>query len=331
MAVRSGGEAASAHAGCPLALPTPVVAAIAALLLLVAGCSAEPDDTSVESNTSTTSTVAVPTTTTAAPVVTRIVAAGDIACVPGKPVTPGECRMAATAALVDGLHPDVVLPLGDLQYELGKVADFSASYDATWGRFKAITRPVPGNHEYAGGKAKGYFGYFGAAAHGPDGWYSFDVPSSWHVVVLNSVCAAVGGCGPGSRQYEWLRADLDATTSECIVAAWHHPRWSSGLHHSDDTYEPFWQLLAQHGADLVLSGHDHHFERFAPKEGIVQIVAGTGGRSLYPIASREPGSAAAQARGFGVVELDLRPGGYTTTYRPVSGLDFSDGSTRSCE
>jgi hypothetical protein len=229
------------------------------------------------------------------------------------------------------LQPDVVLPLGDLQYETGRSADFAASYDATWGRMKAITRPVVGNHEYAGGKAPGYFGSFGAAAHPPDGWYSFDLADeSWHVVVLNGNCALVGGCGEGSRQYEWLRTNLESTTATCILAAWHQPRWSSGLHHSDPNYEPFWQLLAQHGADLVLGGHDHHYERFAAKQGIVQLVVGTGGRSLYPAPFAERGSVVRNANGFGVLELDLQRGSYRGAFRPIPGNPFTDEFSASC-
>jgi hypothetical protein len=261
----------------------------------------------------------------------RVVAAGDISCLGGTPVNTAECQMDATAQLVESLDPDVVLPLGDLQYQLGKRADFDAAYATNWGRFKAITRPVVGNHEYTGGKANGYFGYFGDAAHGPDGWYSFDAGATgWHVVVLNSVCGAVGGCGEGSRQLAWLRADLAATTSECLVAAWHHPRWSSGLHGSDESMDPIWRTLAARGADLVLSGHDHHYERFEPKDGLVQLVAGTGGRSLYPVLAREAGSIVVQTSGFGVLDLELRPGEYKATFRPVPGFDFSDSSTRSC-
>jgi hypothetical protein len=281
--------------------------------------------------TTTTSSASTTTTTAAAgdePIAT-VVAAGDIACPPARAPSPAECQMAATGALAESLHPDVLLPLGDLQYETGRAADFAASYDATWGRMKAITRPVVGNHEYAGGKAPGYFGSFGAAAHPPDGWYSFDL-GPWHLIVLNSVCAAVGGCGEGSREYAWLQADLEATTSECILAAWHHPRWSSGLHHSDATYEPFWQLLAQHGADLVLSGHDHHFERFTPKQGIVQYVVGTGGRSLYPILQREEGSAAAQSRGFGVLELRLFADRYEASFEPVPGFGYTEKVMQTC-
>jgi 3',5'-cyclic AMP phosphodiesterase CpdA len=259
----------------------------------------------------------------------RIVAAGDIACVPGRPATAGECQMEATAALVEALDPDVVLPLGDLQYERGKAADFDASYDRSWGRFKDRTRPVVGNHEYSGGRAAGYDAYFGAAAHGPGGWYSFD-GGGWHVVVLNSVCAPAGGCGQGSRQYDWLRRDLEATTSECILAAWHHPRWSSGLHGDDPSMEPAWQALAARGADVVVSGHDHHYERFEPRDGIVQYVVGTGGRSLYPVLGRESGSAAMQSRGFGVLEIELRPDAYRTTFHPVPGFDYTETVTRAC-
>ena len=304
----------------------------AAAVLALAGCSAE--STLPPAATGTTAPRSTTTTDTSEPVGKpfRIVAAGDVSCLAETPVTAAECQMVATAELVASLDADVVMPLGDVQYELGKAADYEASYANNWGRFKDITRPVVGNHEYTGGRANGYFGYFGDAAHGPDGWYSFEAgDSGWHVVVLNSVCSVVG-CGEGSRQLEWLRADLAATTAECIVAAWHHPRWTSGLHGSDASVQPLWQALAERGADLVLSGHDHHYERFEPKDGnLVQYVVGTGGRSLYPVVGREVGSAVAQARGYGVLDLELRPGEYTATFRPVPGFDFSDASTRSCK
>ena len=305
---------------------------VALAVLAASSCSADGPPAAAPSPETTSSSVASTSTTTAPrPAVEsfRIVAAGDISCVPGKPVTTAECQMAATADLVASLDPDLVLPLGDLQYELGKRADFDAAYATNWGRFKDITRPVVGNHEYTGGKAAGYFGYFGDAAHGPDGWYSFDVEHGWHVVVLNSVCSVVG-CGEGSRQLEWLRADLAATGAECILAAWHHPRWTSGLHGSDESMDAIWRALAERGADLALAGHDHHYERFEPKDGLVQYVVGTGGRNLYPFFGREDGSARAQARGFGVLDLELGPGVYTATFRPVPGFDFTDASTRSC-
>jgi acid phosphatase type 7 len=293
----------------------------------LAACSASGGDVP-EATTTTTTTTAAPTTTTAPPPIATVVAAGDLVCLPDQPVTPAECQMEATAQLAESLEPDVVLALGDIQYELGRPEDYVA-YDRTWGRMKAITRPVIGNHEYAGGEAPGYFGYFGEAAHPPGGWYSFDV-GPWHVVVLNSVCGPAGGCHQGSRQYEWLRADLEATTSECILAAWHHPRWSSGIHHSDPTVEPFWQLLAQHGGDLVLGGHDHHYERFAPERGIVQVVVGTGGRSLYPAPFAEAGTVVRDANAFGVLELELHEGSYRGAFRPVPGRPFSDEFSADC-
>ena len=261
----------------------------------------------------------------------RIVAAGDISCLAGTPVTAAECQMDATADLVESLDPDVVMPLGDLQYELGKRPDFDSTYATNWGRFKDITRPVVGNHEYTGGRAEGYFGYFGDAAHGPDGWYSFDAgDSGWHVVVLNSVCSVVG-CDEGSRQLEWLRADLAGSMAPCILAAWHHPRFTSGLHGSDTSVQLLWQALADRGADLVLSGHDHHYERFEPKDGgLVQYVVGTGGRSLYPAFGREEGSAALQARGFGVLEVELRPDSYDATFHPIPGFGYTEKIMRTC-
>ncbi len=261
-----------------------------------------------------------------------LVAAGDIACAPGQPAKPGQCQMEATAQLVESLQPTVVAPLGDLQYERGEASGFAGSYDPTWGRFKAITRPAPGNHEYAGGRAGGYFGYFGAAAAGVDGrgWYSYDL-GGWHVVVLNSVCSAVGGCGEGSQQLAWLRDDLRSnTTARCVLAYWHHARHSSGLHGGDPGYEPFWEALSQGGADVVLSGHDHHYERFAPIAGIRQFVVGTGGRNLYPVAAPLPGSEVHNTTTFGVLALTLRNDGYDWRFVPVPGSSFEDRGSGGC-
>jgi len=262
-----------------------------------------------------------------------LVAAGDIACVPGAVATAGECQMEATASLIESLDPEVVAPLGDLQYERGEAANFAASYAKTWGRFGDRTRPAPGNHEYAGGKAPGYFAAFDGRADGGDGrgWYSYDL-GGWHVVVLNSVCSAVGGCGEGSAQLTWLRADLAADTSRCTLAYWHHPRWSSGLHGSDDGYEPFWQALTDDGADIVLGGHDHHYERFAPRDGLRQFVVGTGGRSLYPVIAQEANSEVVDTQTFGVLALTLRPDGYDWRFVPVPDGDsnFTDVGSAGC-
>jgi 3',5'-cyclic AMP phosphodiesterase CpdA len=257
-----------------------------------------------------------------------LVAAGDIACAPGVATTPSQCQQAATAAVVESLDPEVVAALGDLQYERGQRAGFDAAYGPTWGRFRDRTRPVPGNHEYAGGKANGYFGYWGEAAHAPGGWYSYDV-GAWHVVALNSVCAVVG-CGEGSEQLAWLRQDLADHPVRCTLAYWHHPRWSSGLHGPDTSVAPLWDALAAAGADVVLSGHDHHYERFAPVDGVRQFVVGTGGRNLYPVLGRDPGSERVDTSTFGVLALTLRPDGYDWRFVPIAGSTFTDAGSAGC-
>jgi hypothetical protein len=319
----------------PKRWPTRLSSAAAALALLAA-CSSKSGTNHqpvVEHDgPATTATVpgAIAGPTTLVPPDPTIVAAGDIACPEGLETSPVQCQMETTAQKVESLHPTAVITLGDEQYELGKPGDFAAVYDKTWGRFKDKTYPVPGNHEYAGGKAPGYFGEFGDRAHPPDGWYSVDV-GTWHLVLLNSVCSAIGGCGEGSREYQWLQQDLESTKAACILAAWHHPRWSSGLHGSDPGYEPFWQLLAAHGADIVLSGHDHHYERFAPKQGITQFVVGTGGRSLYPIPGKEDGSLTRNDTDFGVLELTLHDGSYDWHFSPAGQGIFSDAGSAPCQ
>jgi Calcineurin-like phosphoesterase len=209
------------------------------------------------------------------------------------------CHMRATARLVLDLDPAVVLTLGDNQYENGTLAKFRRSYEQSWGRLRSRTRPAPGNHDYRTAGAAGYFDYFGAAA-GPrsTGFYSFDV-GAWHLIALNSECAHIGGCGKGSLQERWLRADLAAHPAGCTLAYWHKPRFSSGWHGSDATYTDFWRALYEAGADVVLVGHDHDYERFAPQtpdarpdpaRGIRQFVVGTGGKTHDGFRTVEPNS-----------------------------------------
>ena len=299
-----------------------------------------PDEgASASSTTTSVAPAAAPATTTITPPpppdpdAPVLVAAGDIACRPDLPATPSQCQQEATAQLVESLDPEVVAPLGDLQYERGEAANFAASYVPSWGRFRDRTRPAPGNHEYAGGKAAGYYGTFGVAGEGVDGrgWYSYDL-GAWHVVVLNSVCSAVGGCGPGSDQLTWLHGDLATNAKPCTLAYWHHPRWSSGLHGSDDGYQPFWDELAAAGADVVLGGHDHHYERFAPVQGIRQFVVGTGGRNRYPVLGREAGSEVVDTATFGVLALTLRDDGYDWRFVAIPGSTpgFSDQGSAGC-
>jgi hypothetical protein len=275
-----------------------------------------------------TALVAVPPATAAE---AYLVAAGDIAGCPGT----GD---AATAALV-ALSPGTVATLGDNAYSGGTARQFANCYGPTWGQFKDRTRPSLGNHEYGTAGAAGYFEYFGAAAGAPgQGWYSYDL-GDWHVVVLNSNCAQVA-CGPGSEQDRWLRADLAASTQECTLAYWHHPRFSSDAQHGDNAaVAPFWDALYEYGADLVLGGHAHVYERFRPQDplgrsdpdfGIRQIVVGTGGRNHYGFSGVKAHSLVRNGDTFGVLQLTLRDGSYDWRFLPEAGKTFTDSGTSAC-
>lgn len=275
----------------------------------------------------------------------KIAAVGDIACAPSDPNfnnglgTAVACRMKATSDLAVAGHYDAVLPLGDVQYEDGSFANFQASYDPSWGRVKSVTRPVPGNHEYVTPNGAGYYQYFGAAAGDPaKGWYSFDL-GSWHLIVLNSNCALIGGCGPGSAQEQWLRADLAANPGVCTLAAWHHPRFSSGPHGDDPQTQPLWQALQEAHADVILTGHDHIYERFAPQgptgladpvNGLRSFVVGTGGKILYSTVPAHANREAVQSTDFGLLELNLRRTGYDWRFVGVPGGTFADAGSGVC-
>ena len=266
-----------------------------------------------------------------------LVAAGDVACAPGQLRTRFACHQLDTAALIARIDPDAVAVLGDLQYEAGSLADFEGSFDRTWGRFRDRMRPAVGNHEYGTPGAAGYFAYFGERAGPPgEGWYSYDL-GRWHVVALNANCDIVG-CGAGSPQARWLRADLAAHPRRCTLAYWHQPRFSSGLHGSDAALAPLWRALQRGGADVALSGHDHDYERFAPQDadgrldrgrGIVQFVVGTGGKSHYPILFARRNSRA-HASAFGVLRLTLGRTAYAWRFVAEPGVGFTDAGTARC-
>jgi hypothetical protein len=274
------------------------------------------------------------------PEATVIAAAGDIACGSQTPAA-APCHHSQTSDILVSGGFDAVLTLGDNQYEAGALADFQSSYDPTWGRVKGITHPVPGNHEYATQGAAGYFSYFGAAAGDPTkGYYSFDL-DSWHIIALNSNCSNVGGCDQGSPQERWLRADLAAHQNACTLAYWHHPRFTSGsVHHSDPRTEAFWQALHEFHADVVLTGHQHNYERFDPQSptgsadpwsGIRQFVVGTGGKDLYSFDSAPaPNSVVRNSSTFGVLKLTLRPTSYEWQFIPEAGKTFTDAGTGTC-
>jgi acid phosphatase type 7 len=234
---------------------------------------------------------------------------------------------------------NAVLTLGDNQYEHGSLAQFQASYHPSWGRHLVKTYPSVGNHEYLTNKARGYFDYFGSRAGDPNrGYYSFDV-GGWHFIALNSNCSKVGGCAAGSPQYEWLKADLAASTAACTAAFWHHPRFSSGNYSDNSAYQPFWQLLYDDRAEIVLNGHDHNYQRYAPMtpggtrddaRGIREFVVGTGGKSRYAVDASGTNREVANGSTYGVLKLTLRPNAYDWKFVPQAGQTFTDSGSTSC-
>ncbi|MEX1158114.1 MAG: carbohydrate-binding domain-containing protein [Thermomicrobiales bacterium] len=244
----------------------------------------------------------------------------------------------ATASLLDDIQ-GTVFTTGDNAYPDGTAENFADCYEPSWGRHKARTRPAVGNHEYIVPDASAYFDYFGAAAGEPGkGWYSYDL-AEWHVVVLNSNCSKSGGCDADDPQAVWLATDLAAHASECTVAIWHHPRYSSGHHGSDANMQTFWEIAYAAGVELVINGHDHAYERFAPldasgnldrESGIRQIVAGTGGGSHHEMGDPIPHSEASNDDTFGVLKLTLSSGNYTWEFIPIAGSTFTDSGSDSC-
>ena len=262
-----------------------------------------------------------------------LVGAGDIA----------SCSSSddeATAALLDTIA-GTVFTLGDNVYDNGTASEFDQCYGPSWGRpaIKARTRPVPGNHEYNTANATGYYGYFGSAAGDPArGYYAYD-HGSWRVYALNSDCAAIGGCGAGSPQEQWLRADLAANPRACTLAMWHHPLFSSGDHGNSTATQALYQALYDANAELVVAGHDHDYERFAPQtatgaldtsRGIVEFVVGTGGRSHYAFETIRANSLVRNSDTYGVLRLLLYPDAYQFLFVPISGQTFSDGGSGTC-
>ena len=288
-------------------------------------------------------------------------AAGDIACpsLDRKDWSAEElrdgayaCKYQATADLLTALRPDAVLALGDTQYPSGALGRFRSSYGPTWGKFKAITYPVVGNHEYGTPHAEGFFTYFGALLGEADtGYYSYDL-GSWHMVALNSECTHIGGCQTGSPEQRWLKADLAAHPAKCTLAYWHEPRFSSGTHGSNTEFSDLWSTLTKAGADVVLSGHDHDYERFEPldadgtpdpKHGLTEIVVGTGGDSLGQFHGLERGSLVQIPKAdpaspktylipphYGILALTLGPAEFSWKFEPIDTTRALDSGTAHC-
>lgn len=240
-----------------------------------------------------------------------------------------------TSDLILAMPSDAkVWTTGDNVYPDGTLSEFNTYYAPTWGRFKNRTRPAPGNHDYIQPNGSAYYQYFGAQAGSHPGYYSYDVGNNWIAAVINSNCSPVGGCGVGSPQYVWLQGVLDANPTKNVVAYWHHPRYSSGANHGDNSaMDAIWDLLVVEQADLILQGHEHHFEQFAPKNtsgavdpvnGIRSFVVGTGGKdSSYPFGTIKSGSEIRCGSDvFGVLKLTL----YTDRYE----WQFVQGAGPTC-
>ncbi|WP_433255667.1 discoidin domain-containing protein [Streptosporangium sp. CA-135522] len=261
-----------------------------------------------------------------------VAAAGDIAaqCT----ASSSSCAHPKTAAQVQAMNPEFVITMGDNQYDDARLSDYQKYYDKTWGKFKSKTRPVPGNHETydPAGVYAGYKGYFGSIAT-PQGktYYSYD-RGNWHFVALDS------NAFDQSAQISWLKADLAANTRGCVAAYWHHPLFSSGEHGNDPVSKPVWKILYDAGADLVLNGHDHHYERFAPQnpdaqadpKGIVEILGGMGGASPYKIENVQPNSQKRLQDVYGVVKLKFAPSAFSWQLIGIDGAVKDTGPTYAC-
>lgn len=256
-----------------------------------------------------------------------LVGAGDIATCSGS----GD---EATAALLDQIA-GTVFTVGDNVYPSGTPSEYRNCYEPSWGRHRTRTMPSAGNHDYHTKGAAGYFAYFGSAAgDAARGYHSYDL-DEWHIVVLNSNIAR----DAASAQLRWLRADLTAHAAQCTLAYWHHARFSGGSHGNDTSVKPFWDALYDAGADVVLAGHDHDYERFAPQtpsgaadgeRGIRQFVVGTGGANLRGFETVRPNSEARNSKSHGLLKLMLGDGEYWWEFVPVAGGTFADAGHGGC-
>jgi len=259
-----------------------------------------------------------------------LVGAGDIAnC--------SRSQDEATAKLLDAI-PGTVFTAGDNVYTHASAKEFTDCYGPTWGRAKSRTKPAPGDEDYETAGAKGYLAYFGSRA-APAGktYYSYSI-GAWHAVVLDTDCSDVGGCGATSPQALWLKADLAANPTACTIAIFHHPRFSSAQSKPDGRSVTFWQILYSYGADVIVSGHRHQYERFAPQtstgaassKGIREFVVGTGGAALVGFSTVAPNSEVRNSSTYGVLKLTLHASSYDFAFIPIAGQSFRDSGSANC-
>ncbi len=325
----------------PAARRTPLLPVVVLVLgALLAACSTGAGDPGSASSTPPTSTpptgssgasgegepTGTPSSAPAPEDTVRVVTVGDIACAPGSEVTETRCHHEDTAELAASMDPDEVIALGDLQYEVGALDAFLEVWDASWGQFREIVLPVPGNHEYGTGNADDYLKFFGTSN------YYVQRLGDWRVYLLDSNC-----WGPEcDEQAQWLAEDAAAHPSTCSLAAMHHPRFSSGSQHgSQEQIQPLWQAAVANGVDVVLAGHEHHYERFARlgtdgRLGAVpsarSFIVGTGGRSLYDVDDPIEGSEVLFNEDFGVMELTLAPQSYSWRFVTIGGEVVDEGT-----
>jgi hypothetical protein len=283
-----------------------------------------------------------------------VAAAGDMACDPENPffnggngTANGCAELRTSQQLAKDTTVDMVLGLGDFQYYCDDLGDYPLSYGSSWGVFNAIIHPVAGNHEYITGTdpygetcpstnttAANYFDYFGTNAdpNGNGGYYSFD-RGSWHLIGLNANCGSIGGCGSSSRETKWLKNDLNTTTQPCILAYWHQPLWTGESSNSSRT-SAWWNLLYNRGADLILNGHIHNYQRFAKlnpngqwtSNGIREVIVGTGGDSLEGFSSTASPQPQAKFKQFGYLRLVLKSNSYSASFVRYDGVTLDSFS-----
>ncbi|MFZ0325618.1 MAG: metallophosphoesterase [Actinomycetes bacterium] len=271
--------------------------------------------------------------------VARIAVVGDIACDPasadynGGRGTSTTCKQRAVGRLVRSLAPDALVTTGDNQYEKGSLKAYRTSYDSALGSLRPITWAVPGNHEYGTPKAAGYFTYFGARAGTPSRpWRSFSPAKGWQVLLLDSNCWAVGGCGRHSPQARWLHRRVSHHPARCTIASWHHPLHTAGHYKGDSSVEavarPLWRAADRNGVDIVVNGHDHNYQRFAPINRMVEFVAGTGGKSHYGLSNAKHLRFGTDAS-YGVLLLTLHADGtYRHAFMTIDGRRLDVGTGR---
>ncbi|HSV37469.1 MAG TPA: DNRLRE domain-containing protein [Nocardioidaceae bacterium] len=276
------------------------------------------------------------TTPTPTPTPTTTPPPGDPVLVGAGDISNSGSGDSQTAALINALPNATVFTMGDNVYSNGTSSEFNTYYNPTWGAFKARTKPSPGNHDYNTSGATGYYGYFGSLA-GPSGqgYYSYDL-GNWHIVSLNSEVSM----SAGSAQETWLRNNLAASTKPCTLAYWHKPLFTSGSNHGPDTgTRPLFQALYDFDADVVVTGHNHQYERFAPMtptgtldntNGIREFVAGMGGAGHYSFGTIQPNSQARNSTDFGVLKFTLHSNSYDWEFVPVAGASYSDSGTTAC-